>query len=200
MAIIECVPGIEVTVVSGGNTIKEYVDEETEDESNKVTRYIKAISGQNFEVHIKVAKDFEVKGDDLAFRIYMDGRWVAGPLISKKTISEGCGRRVSQGRQSDGSKYCFSTLETGAEWQSVELIFCLLADEVQYLMGPTSWPSFPESKPWAKSKSRSPTKERLKRSRPQTRSHLAPSRSLRATASSLRNCSKVKPFRTVSGV
>ncbi|EME38589.1 hypothetical protein DOTSEDRAFT_29615 [Dothistroma septosporum NZE10] len=119
MAIIDNLPGVEVTVVAGGTALEEYIDKDTEEKPRTITRYVEAVSGQHFEVHINVAQGTKIKGDDLRFDIYMDGTRVDGPILSKSDIRQGSAHKISAERVFSGDKYCFSTLETVSDGKYV---------------------------------------------------------------------------------
>lgn len=77
MAVIDEVPGMEVTVVVDGKPLHEYTDEEDGDkkpESPTKTVYIESREDQAFHIDFEVRYgNFAYKGDQLAWELYLDG-------------------------------------------------------------------------------------------------------------------------------
>lgn len=73
MAISELMPGVDVCIKVDGQALREYEDNDTEDEDRTVMRYIEAVSGQVFELQIEVKQNFKFFGDVLSFDVHVDG-------------------------------------------------------------------------------------------------------------------------------
>ena len=113
MAVTEHLPGVTITVVVDGVDLKEYRDADIQEETRTITRYIEAVSGKNFEIYITLDKDCEFFGEDLSFRICVDGKWTHTPLMNKSAIGTprvSFGIRVAETRL---TKYMFTSLQTG---------------------------------------------------------------------------------------
>ncbi|KAH0159986.1 hypothetical protein KCU67_g6903, partial [Aureobasidium melanogenum] len=82
MAVLDGLPGVEVTVVVDGQDLHEYQDADMEDDEDTVTKYIEAVDNANFAIKIKVSEDVEFKGDCLSFDISVDGVHIDRPLVS----------------------------------------------------------------------------------------------------------------------
>lgn len=110
MAVIDVLPGVEVTVDVDGNPLKEYEDRDEEEPEKTITRYVEAQSGKKFSIRVKCSKECKFKGDSITFRFYADGT-NADAIVLEKTSPD----YVCQGFESHGrtSKFRFSTLETG---------------------------------------------------------------------------------------
>ncbi|KFY91498.1 hypothetical protein V498_05436 [Pseudogymnoascus sp. VKM F-4517 (FW-2822)] len=85
MAILDTLPGVEVSILTNGQTVEEYVDaDEVVDgplASKTVVKYIEAISDAEFTVKRTVLDSFRLhkqKVDDLLFQVKLDGKWAAG--------------------------------------------------------------------------------------------------------------------------
>ncbi|KAG9550739.1 hypothetical protein KCU71_g14049, partial [Aureobasidium melanogenum] len=91
MAVLDGLPGVEVTVIVDGEDLHEYWDADMEDEEDTVTKYIEAVDGAHFAVKIKVTEDATFKGDTLAFKIKVDGSMIRQPLIEPMK-----GRRLTE--------------------------------------------------------------------------------------------------------
>ncbi|KAI1354523.1 hypothetical protein F5Y01DRAFT_311721 [Xylaria sp. FL0043] len=95
MAVLEEVPGVEVTVQVGGQDAVEYVDPHASDsdldddlECPVVSRYIESIDDTEFSIKIAVDNDVYAWKDvkhSLGATIEVDGRWVHEPLIEPGT-------------------------------------------------------------------------------------------------------------------
>ncbi|KAG9683845.1 hypothetical protein KCU95_g18025, partial [Aureobasidium melanogenum] len=84
MAVLDGLPGVEITVVVDGEDLHEYQDADTEDDEDTVTKYIEAVDNANFAVKIKVTKDAKFKGNRLAFEVLVDGTRISRPLIGPR--------------------------------------------------------------------------------------------------------------------
>ncbi|KAH0006756.1 hypothetical protein KCU78_g12139, partial [Aureobasidium melanogenum] len=68
MAVLDGLPGVEVTVVVDGKDLHEYQDADMEDDEGTITKYIEAVDNANFAIRIKVTKDatFHVSTTDVS--------------------------------------------------------------------------------------------------------------------------------------
>ncbi|TIA03376.1 hypothetical protein D6C82_01908 [Aureobasidium pullulans] len=115
MAILDSLPGVEITVVVDGEDLHEYQDTHKKDGEDTVTSYIEATSGANFAIRIKISKDIIYKGDRLDFGVTIDGEYVHGSSMTKECLEKIIlieGMPVSQGHL---KKMKFSELKTVAE-------------------------------------------------------------------------------------
>ena len=118
MAIINDLPGVEVTVTVHDYDLQEYHDGDVEDEERTVTKYIQAQEGQLFEVRIKVPKGFTFEGDCLAFTIFVDGNWVVEPLVDAELCALCDSLDRIKGVEEPNNyirRFCFRAIELGKE-------------------------------------------------------------------------------------
>lgn len=116
MAVSDEIPGLEVTITVNGKPLKEYEDTTLREEERTVTRYIEAVSGQEFKVCFKVRNGAHFAGNLLACKISMDGNFVVTPILRKVSSRHGDHVRTIDGQeQAEGmmKKFFFSAIETG---------------------------------------------------------------------------------------
>lgn len=116
MAISDELPGVEVAVTVGGNDLKEYRDEDLEEEEGTTTRYIEAVSGQQFAIRMKVPRRFQFVADTLRFRTYIDGNYIGGVNVYAADCRHGphtITRTRCHVSAREARKLEFSGLETG---------------------------------------------------------------------------------------
>ncbi|KAF8857647.1 hypothetical protein BDZ45DRAFT_744153 [Acephala macrosclerotiorum] len=94
MAILDAVPGLDVSVYVDGHALKEYDDEE-EDEitpstaaeefqaSRTVSKYVEAVSDKVFSVRLAFTKPFSMDCDAMSIPIFVDGKQMDTRVISK---------------------------------------------------------------------------------------------------------------------
>ena len=93
MAILDCLPGIEVTVWADGETLEEYDAENdivthedpvaaAHQQSHTVTKYIESTTGQVFLVKVSVKAPYKLDCPNVSFRLCVDGQWVRSPLMT----------------------------------------------------------------------------------------------------------------------
>ena len=129
MAIIDDLPGVVIEIIVKGTALKEYEDDELDEDERTVTRYIEAVSGQEFAVRIKRLPNCEFKGDCISFTITADGQDVDFPLLSK---TKGRHTHLSEGKEEAGGyerKYRFADLETGEKAPAAPTKRYLLIDK-----------------------------------------------------------------------
>ena len=95
MAILDCLPGIEVTVWANGETLEEYDAENdivihenavaaSHQQARTVTKYIESTTGQVFSVKINVKAPYKLDCPRLSFTFRVDGQCVDKPLMGEK--------------------------------------------------------------------------------------------------------------------
>ncbi|KAK8058038.1 hypothetical protein PG994_008486 [Apiospora phragmitis] len=77
MAILDDVPGLEVTIQINGYNVREYTDpydktRRSRDDCHKVTKYIESKTGANFAVCFLKDPDFKHLSHHIAFRVHVD--------------------------------------------------------------------------------------------------------------------------------
>lgn len=116
MAVLDGLPGVEITVVVDGKDLHEYQDADMEDDEDTVTKYIEAVDNANFAIKIKVAKGATFKGNRLSFKVLVDGarisRPLMGPLRRQKPTHVHMVRGIQVGPRHI-RKLKFDALETG---------------------------------------------------------------------------------------
>ncbi|KAG9591014.1 hypothetical protein KCU77_g6519, partial [Aureobasidium melanogenum] len=118
MAILDALPGVEVTVVVNDEDLHEYQESDTANREDTVTKYIEAVDGANFAVKIKVTKDFVFKGDLLCAPVRIDGTLACYAAIAPADVQDGTyDYNVDSMRIDDESKrrLKFEVLETVSE-------------------------------------------------------------------------------------
>jgi hypothetical protein len=116
MVNLEEFPGISVTVCVEGKPLKEYSDDAITDEDGTVIRYIEAVTGKNFEVHLGVEKGTNITRSHIGCHVRVDGSFVGYPLILKSNFSKANFNKIIDGRYVDADtvqKLSFATLDTG---------------------------------------------------------------------------------------
>ncbi|CAK4033345.1 Hypothetical predicted protein [Lecanosticta acicola] len=85
MAVVDELPGVEVTITVDGQALEEYLDGDERNEPNAVTKFVEATTGKNFEIVYLVRKGTEFRGDCMAFAISVDGSRMGRPLVRKES-------------------------------------------------------------------------------------------------------------------
>lgn len=88
MAVVDAVPGVEVSIWINGQPVTEYEDVGEEVDGpmapKTVVKYIEAISDTEFGVNVSVLpifKEHKQTKDDLLIKAKVDGRWDAGRFM-----------------------------------------------------------------------------------------------------------------------
>lgn len=88
MAVIDTVPGVNVSIWIDGKPVKEYEDASEEaDEplaAKTAVRYIESISDTEFAIHVSVLPTFEghrQTNDDILVKAKVDGKWRTGRFM-----------------------------------------------------------------------------------------------------------------------
>lgn len=116
MAVLDGLPGVEVTVVVDRKDLHEYRDSDTVDKEDFVIRYIEVVDGADFAVNIKTSMDFEFKGDVLSSQVSIDGTPICYAIITPTDVQAGaCNCKVGGVRMDENSirRLKFRVLETG---------------------------------------------------------------------------------------
>lgn len=117
--------------------------------STKITRYIEAISGVQYKIHINASPSFEFPTGCLAFCVLLDGYRVSGQILARRHC--GIGRTISQtppSGQADSRRKSFFLLVKSSE---VSQILRVMAENSLTFSsarpGPT-WRIFPRRWSW----------------------------------------------------
>ncbi|KAK6007689.1 hypothetical protein QM012_004503 [Aureobasidium pullulans] len=81
MAVLDSLPGVEVTVVVDDKDLHEYQDTDMEDGEDTVTKYVEAVDNANFAIKIKVTADATFLGNCMSFKTLVDGSRAGWPLV-----------------------------------------------------------------------------------------------------------------------
>ncbi|KAI5199064.1 hypothetical protein E4T39_06406 [Aureobasidium subglaciale] len=84
MAILDTLPGLEVSVVVNDQDLHEHQDAYARDVEDTVTKYIEVVSDAYFAIKITTAKNLRMAGNTLSFHITIDGVWVYGIELSRR--------------------------------------------------------------------------------------------------------------------
>ncbi|TKA68034.1 hypothetical protein B0A55_08372 [Friedmanniomyces simplex] len=122
MVAIDLLPGIDISIKVAGQALTEHEDHDEEQPDRTATRYIEAVSGQVFEIHITAQKGFRSGGDALSFYIHVDGsKPIDAPLVRNTACIIGTHTHTSQGSRQNArevKRYRFATLGTASEGQT----------------------------------------------------------------------------------
>ena len=94
MAVIEGRPGLEVTIISGGEALYEYDDNEAKTTAQTVTKFVEIGDDDNFEVLIKFNDD-NTAHYGVRHEVRLDGVKVHSGLCRLKDLTKSSGHRVS---------------------------------------------------------------------------------------------------------
>ncbi|KAI5199508.1 hypothetical protein AUEXF2481DRAFT_470 [Aureobasidium subglaciale EXF-2481] len=83
MAILDTLPGLEVSVVVNGQDLHEYQDAHARDEEDTVTKYIEVVSDAYFAIKVTTARKLKLPGNNLSIHVTIDGVWVYGIDLSR---------------------------------------------------------------------------------------------------------------------
>jgi hypothetical protein len=126
MAVLDGVPGLEVTVLANGAPLEEYIDADEETSRYKAVQYVEAVSGAEFQVKHCISSAFKVKGSNRGVKIelHLDGKYVGSHILLRNRIhSEHIFKGVQEkvDNQCIVRRMCFSELEIGESFTDVEL-------------------------------------------------------------------------------
>jgi len=116
MAVLDGVPGLEVTVLVNGAPLDEYVDSDEETSPAEVIKYVEAVSGAVFHVKYDIGSAFTVKAEHgVQVELSLDGKWVTGHALERHRVK---GSIFNGIREKVDSKFylremCFSELKIG---------------------------------------------------------------------------------------
>lgn len=88
MAILPDLPGFEVVVRVNGVALQEHRDvyEAEPDTPGRITRYVQATSGANFDILFSREPCFQLPIHDIGADIFLDGHCFDRPLFCKQTL------------------------------------------------------------------------------------------------------------------
>jgi hypothetical protein len=92
MAVLDALPGVEVSVSASGKELTEYEERKEEDEPlavKTVLRYIESISGSEFMINLKISPPFRFDYPQIGFRVFVDGKYIAGKGCSSHRLVAG---------------------------------------------------------------------------------------------------------------
>ena len=91
MAILPDFPDVEVAIVVSGTALTEYNDANHMNEPGRITSYVESTSNTSFAVRVTVSSDTQtkMKGDVLAFDIFVDGHYVTMSLLGAEQLATG---------------------------------------------------------------------------------------------------------------
>lgn len=102
-----------------GKQVKEYADSSECHEDDSMVRYIEAVSGARFTIHCKVWHPYDLQGQDIRARVWVDGKRIKGCVITHDEHEERQGEMNVKGVKSfkDGkgtiAPMAFSELDIG---------------------------------------------------------------------------------------
>ncbi|KAF4541096.1 uncharacterized protein LTHEOB_8898 [Lasiodiplodia theobromae] len=100
MAIIPSIPGVQAHVKVNGKQVKEYADSSECHEDDSMVRYIEAVSGARFTIHCKVWHPYDLQGQDIRARVWVDGKRIKGCVITHDEHEERQGEMNVKGVKS----------------------------------------------------------------------------------------------------
>lgn len=94
MAVVQSLPGVKISVYSGGQKLKEYRIKKGPprshvDKSKSVSRLIKAATGAEFSFRVHVSNPYQLDCPTLLFNMYVDGISVGGVLCGEYELIHG---------------------------------------------------------------------------------------------------------------
>lgn len=115
MAILDTLPGVEVTVTVEDEPLEEHADNDLTDDSFTVTRYVEAKSNQIFAVKI-LTKKGATRGAGLSYQVHVDGTETFRRCVTFEDVQKddylwnNKGRDAGGAGGSDIQKYKFTAL------------------------------------------------------------------------------------------
>ncbi|KAG4430282.1 hypothetical protein IFR05_014229 [Cadophora sp. M221] len=108
MAVLECLPGIEATILVEGEALTEYAAENdiiihknpataAWQQTRTVTKYIESTTGKTFSLKVNVKAPYKIDCPKVSFSLYVDGQWIHGPLMTKGLYKTGNWSIISEG-------------------------------------------------------------------------------------------------------
>jgi hypothetical protein len=112
MVLSTAMPGVSIEITVGNNTLKEYEDQDQEEQLRTTARYVEAVTGETFVISIQLNPEFRFKGSCVSFEIFVDGNWVHSPVIGRYSTPS-CKSEGARMTARTMRKYQFASLETG---------------------------------------------------------------------------------------
>lgn len=113
MAILASVPGVAVTIIGNGETVREYPDGQLTNTLNAVSRYIEVQTGQSFEVCIDTKPEAVHSVVGFQYRVLTDGNTADSVVVQSNNTK----RWTSKGWFLNNGfyrPYVFNKFETGS--------------------------------------------------------------------------------------
>lgn len=123
MALLDSLPGVEVTVCVEGEALQEYAAENDEvvhqdkavvyhQQQVTTTKFIESATGKPFLVRVNVKAPFKMNCDNIAFAVRVDGKHIRKSLMSKKDFA-----KIMNGEREDWSVNIEGPIEqVGSGW------------------------------------------------------------------------------------
>lgn len=105
MAILTDVPGLNIEIRARGQELAEHYPDEEECHSKTVTKYIEAVTNEEFEVSLSVPKHFKFFEYDLAVQVYLDGEFADALVLKEVEMRKGLHTRIGGVKRYDGLKW-----------------------------------------------------------------------------------------------
>lgn len=115
MAVIDKLPGIEVTVICDGRALQEYDCEEHElqptSSKKTVTKYIESQSDKEFKIRVHMGR---VLSPNIQYEVHVDGKYTTGFITSTSRITGNLNSGGDEGATALTLSSGFNHLITGA--------------------------------------------------------------------------------------
>lgn len=125
MAIIQDLPGVDVSIMVDGKPLKEYKESADTSAGNEEVHYVQSVTGQTFSIQCKIQKGTKIKGDALTFDVYADGVLIDRPFVQSRYFAYSDAIRPIEGHIVQGGKVQrlrFSNLRKGKVFRIKMLI------------------------------------------------------------------------------
>lgn len=109
MAILNKLPGLEVTINVNGVPLQEYEEDSSDlyeaspglsgewQDARTVSRYIEAATDTEFSIVVAGEPEFERSSPSLLCDLYIDGKWVWGPIFTEPSLRKPTFRNETKG-------------------------------------------------------------------------------------------------------
>lgn len=100
MAVVKTLPGVKITIWSGGQKLKEYKSKTGlpgGPTNQTVSRFIEATTDKEFSFNIRVSKSYQLDDPNLLFNLHVDGLSVGGVLCSEYELIHGSWTKEVEG-------------------------------------------------------------------------------------------------------
>lgn len=98
MVVLNCLPGVEATILVNGEPLHEYEHAELRDpdDATTVSRYVEAQLGQTFSVKV-ICQDGSTRGAGFGYRILVDGSQAEATILPSEYCKDQPDTWISQG-------------------------------------------------------------------------------------------------------